>query len=783
MLMRWRNRPVRHSAVMAAVMTVWVFAVLPPSGATHDSTDDRTERSPVAAAVARQRGPAGLLADGDLEHHAYLPLALRLGQAEPAAPAQRWVESNRGLTSWSIVGMAVDYEDPTIIYALTRSRGLYHSPDAGRTWLAANEGLPTSHVVSMGYTHGNLLTMDPNHADVLYTNINGRAYKYRAGDGWMDIGQGIDVCDGNGVVGIVVDPQDSRHIFAAHIASGCPGGIYESRDADRDAALTWTQIASWTGSGELENDAWTLAIDPTDPSRLYSAPPYLGFLYSTDGGHHWRRATPLGDGRRAGNVVVVHPTLTNRVILGHPHGVHVGESAVTGDELRWTWTDHTDVVRGNVWDIDIAPSDPDNVLVASTAGLFGSHDGGGTWEAIGDHAALFPKSLAIDPSDPEHVYLGSGNGVFRSMDGGRHLTESTGVIPAEMEVLATAISDSDPRIYYCSLYGVAFCRSDDRGATWQCRSNLPGVTRTIALEVDPLHADVVYAGYEQVYRSENGGRSWSLALDPGPDREIHDLATSPDGTLYAAVIRMVSADERYAELYRSSDGGVTWEGPNGSFEHRALTVGPIVFAADGTIYVASYDFVRRSSDGGVTWQRLTVGLTGHPDDRWVDGLAVDPVDPRRLYLVARSHRLHGSTDGGSTWSLLDAAAPAYPGRVIIDHSDRSVTYVFGLHGWRRYTAFGTIQQDMTTEGIEAPYANLRRTALQDPLDAGRFVTGDPFAGFLAIDLTDGSGRASVAGSSRIGLLPVFSARGWSNADNARPAIWRPRWPNLSAAKP
>ncbi|MFN2115356.1 MAG: hypothetical protein ACK2T6_06550 [Anaerolineae bacterium] len=674
---------------------------------------------------------AGAVVD---ESRVFLPLVGTRIADLPPEPSQTWAESNDGLTSWSVVGLQVDPFDRDTVYALTRSHGMYRSIDGGRSWFADNTGLPDHPNVSMGHTHGNLLTIDPNDGGVLYANFGGQAHKYRRDSGWMDINAGIDVCDGRAVVAMVVDPQDSSHIFAGLIASGCPGGIYESTDADADAGLTWSHIASWSGSGQLENDAWTLAIDPSDASRLFVAPPYLGFLYSTDGGRHWRRDTPLGEGRRGASVVAVHPVQTNRVVLGHGSGIHVGEYAASADGFDWSWSDLTDQVQGYVWDIDFAPSEPDTVMAATTAGLFRSEDGGESWHSVGDHAGRFVKSAAFDPTDPATVYLGSGNGVFRSTDGGWTVEDVTGEIPPEMEVQATAISDLDPSVYYCNLYGVAFCVSKHRGHEWRCPSNDPRVTRAIAIAVHTWAPGIVYTGMESVLRSEDWGETWQVVLDPGEGRQFFDIEADPAGVLWAGAVYTISAEERYAELYRSTDRGDTWTGPIEDFTHRSISVGPIVSLGDGVVYVASYDHVRRSEDGGVTWQRLTNGLSGHPDDKWVDGLAVDPEEPNRLYLVSRGHRLLGSVDGGESWQLLDAAAPQYPGRVIIDYSDHRVFYVFGLNGWRRYEDFGARSVDLPTAGIHASYNNFRRTALQDPLYPDRFVTGDLFQGFLEIVL-------------------------------------------------
>lgn len=150
--------------------------------------------------------------------------------------------------------------------------------------------------------------------------------------------------------------------------------------------------------------------------------------------------------------------------------------------------------------------------------------------------------------------------------------------------------------------------------------------------------------------------------------------------------------------------------------------------------MASYDYLRNSSDGGATWRRITEGLTGHRNDKWIDALAVDPVEPNRLYLASRSHRVFASTDYGESWQLLTAPGPDFPGRIIIDSAEHSSLYTFGLSDWYRYHVYGALSERMTTAGMTSPYANFRRSALQDPLKPTRFVTGDQFKGYLVLKL-------------------------------------------------
>ena len=317
-----------------------------------------------------------------------------------------------------------------------------------------------------------------------------------------------------------------------------------------------------------------------------------------------------------------------------------------------------------------------------------------------------------------------------------------------MEVQATAIAPSDPNIYYCNLYGVGFFQSKNRGKMWTPKSSESGVTRTITILVDNNNPNVVYAGLGKIHKSVDGGSEWVISLDPERNEQFFDLEMDSQGNVYATSVYTISAEERYAEFYKSTDNGKTWNGPNENFHHRSICTGPIVIDPENTIYVASYNFVRKSTDGGETWTKLTKGLTGHPDDKWVDGLAVDNIELNRLYLCSRSHNIFTSTDYGNSWSYLPVIGPEYPGKIIIDHQNNSVFYVFGLFGWYKYTNFGNNYTEMSIEGINSPYTNFRRSASQDPLDALRFITGDLFQGFLVFENNTQPDNPKIAGPKR-----------------------------------
>ncbi len=162
------------------------------------------------------------------------------------------------------------------------------------------------------------------------------------------------------------------------------------------------------------------------------------------------------------------------------------------------------------------------------------------------------------------------------------------------------------------------CISDDGGRTW--RKSNDGMPETAPTHIlldptSPLQARVLYVAAmgKGVYKSTNGGKSWSLKNSgiQGAEPLAWRLARASDGTLYVLVAR------------RS--------------EH-----GEINDAGDGAIY--------RSTDGAETWSQVNMPAGANAPN----GLHVDAADPHRLYLAtwARAKGLRG--EGGGVWLSTDA---------------------------------------------------------------------------------------------------------------------------------
>jgi photosystem II stability/assembly factor-like uncharacterized protein len=266
---------------------------------------------------------------------------------------------------------------------------------------------------------------------------------------------------------------------------------------------------------------------------------------------------------------------------------------------------------------------------------------------------------------------------------------------------------------YLLLVGLPFSRS------WLAADELPVWTpigpdggNVQVLAVSPALPNWVLAGLPQgsgIFRSADRGRSWGAATDAA-GRNVLDLAISANGMAFYAATRqglLKSTDggarwpvlDAGAEIYtlvathprraavvfavrggvllRSTDGGVTREaveGPEG--------VAKIAFAPSGqrtVAYAGAANGFWRSTDDGRSWTEVGPSFASPP---YVAAVAVDPVDPRILYIGLQQGRrvLFKSRDGGATWRLsqsgLPAAAGTLPGvtEIAVDRRNPAIVY-------------------------------------------------------------------------------------------------------------
>ena len=205
--------------------------------------------------------------------------------------------------------------------------------------------------------------------------------------------------------------------------------------------------------------------------------------------------------------------------------------------------------------------------------------------------------------------------------------------------------------------GQGIMRSGDCGESWRrvgIDQGLHSDALVRTLLANPELSSGVFAGTDKgLYRSEDSGATWRLVDSPMNGNCVWALALDPQGpqNMYAG-----TGTPNPAALFRSNDGGVSWHKTSMTAAETCPNVGvPRVtgIAVDPTeprnVWVGlEVDGVRCSRDGGDTWQSVN-GAIPNMD---VHNVAVAAGPPKTVVVVVNDD-VHTSNDDGATWHSLD----------------------------------------------------------------------------------------------------------------------------------
>ena len=241
------------------------------------------------------------------------------------------------------------------------------------------------------------------------------------------------------------------------------------------------------------------------------------------------------------------------------------------------------------------------------------------------------------------------------------------------------------------------------------------------LAVDPERPGVVYAEASGLFRSADGGESWSrLPLAASP---VAALAVLPgSGTLLAASGK---------ELFRSLDGGASWSHlstlPPTWYGFKASVEEFIVSGSEtGTVWSLASQELYRSIDEGVSWELVPIDVGGRVYLR-AYSLAIDPSTPSSLYAVVGVSGVVRSLDRGAHWELVSTGLPASPfgidaWSVAVDPNVPSRVYA-GLAEGAVYLSSDGGEHWTATGEIVGTHERIRRLSI-DPVTSAVFATDD-----------------------------------------------------------
>jgi len=282
------------------------------------------------------------------------------------------------------------------------------------------------------------------------------------------------------------------------------------------------------------------------------------------------------------------------------------------------------------------------------------------------------NDLEVHPTNSRIVYVGAaGGGVWKSNDAGTTFNPIFDDYCQSIGAIALDPSDPDNTIYVGT------------GETWTRNSVTIG---------------------DGLYKSTDGGGNWKkIGLEKS--ERIANIIINPKDPkeVYVAVLGALWGDSEDRGVYKSNDGGATW--------NKVLYIDQKTGCADlvmdpkdpATLYASMWEFRRtgwsfssggsnsalyKSTDGGATWNKIHNGFPEGDLGRL--GIAVAPSNPNVLYTVIEAEKderkgLYRSDDAGKSWKQLNndfgiTVRPFYFSRIVVDPRDENVVVKGGLSG-------------------------------------------------------------------------------------------------------
>ena len=574
-----------------------------------------------------------------------------------------WTPLGDSQCSLAIGSITIDPVNPNIVYVGTGEEnfsgdsyygcGVLRTTDGGATWTVLGQG--TFQTTSGGARIAKIL-IDPATAGTtnatLYAATTFGLYKsLNGGLSWTQI-----LTKGFGYVNDVVMPATPGNpLFAA---AGGPfsngaNGLYKSLDG----GLTWSLVANGLPLASVGRIA--IVVSPANASVMWvsvenPANGNLTGLYRTnDGGVTWTQMSAIGVNCSAqcwyAMVLTASPTDTNTVYFS-------GLSLYRSTDRGTSFSDVALPVHVDHHALAFDPQVPTTIYAGTDGGIFKSTNSGSTWADLNTNLALtqFYGGLSLYPT---------GNGVLGGTQDNGSIEYSgsntwTPVLGGDGGY--TAINPADPTVSYAETQwsaGSGFSgprRRDAQSGSFQLL--ITGININDAalfippIALDPAHPKFLYFGTSKLYRTKNGGNSWT-AIATGVflrNGNVSAIGVAPSDT------NTVYAGTNQGDLVVTTDGGATWIPINAALPARAITSIVVNRATPQTAYLTLSGFgsghVWRTTNAGTTWTDISGNLPNIP----VNGFALIPGGE---LVVGTDLGVFRSTDDGASWSVLSTGLP------------------------------------------------------------------------------------------------------------------------------
>lgn len=383
--------------------------------------------------------------------------------------------------------------------------------------------------------------------------------------------------------------------------------------------------------------------------------------------------------------------------------------------------------------------------------------------------------IAVDPVAADTIYVAAATGgVWKSTDKGAHFTEAwPATNPQAMGALAitsngtlfAGVGEANPGGGSITYGGSGIYRSVDGGQTWEAvgLTNSGAIGRIAVDPTDSQHIFVAVAGNlfnpggeRGVYESTNSGSTWTRVLAGDNDTTgAVDLAIDP-----------TNPNRVFAAMW----------------DHRR--------EPDLRTYGGVGSGLYRSADGGTSWQRLTNGLPGSAATIGRIGVALAASNPQRVYAIVNQTNglfqgLYRSDDGGNSWTKLPtdqkvAEAQAnygwWFGRLWVDPLNQSHVFAAGVSLCESQDSGASFVEHLSPHGDHHAMAwdlkvpsrvylgtdgGTYRSDINGTNDQWTKAVSEPFTQFYSVDVSEQDETRLVGGAQDNGVNRSYGGASWN----------------------
>jgi photosystem II stability/assembly factor-like uncharacterized protein len=651
--------------------------------------------------------------------------------------------------------------------------GILKTTDGGQTW---SKSLDWTYSSQKGVW---AIKINPLNANTVWAATTEGTYKsYDAGSTWTLVHDVVMAMD------LVINPVDTNIVITGNGNFASTGfGLYRTSNGGG----SWTKITSGIPSnfqGKIQLDIYN-----ANPDIVYAS---IGNGFSTSNGASW-----------------------------------LCRSADAG--INWTVMSTTDYSKWQGWfshDVAVDQSDPSNLIIIgievykstnsgstiiqkSSGGLILGRPPVGGQEGGDDFTHSDSHDVKQHPTDHNTFYIGTDGGIFRTTDLGETFQSlngsyqtvqfyngtsssqqdslftmgglqdnSTVIYDGDLAWIRniggdgswTSIDATNDNIVYASWQYLNILRSTNRGNSWPSDITPPNsnITSFIApFRIYVENSNIIYAGRDKIYKSTNGGNSWTTTnngnmLDGNPALSM-DISYQTSDKVYVGT----APNQTRSNLFRTNNGGTSWDNITGTLPDRFPADIAVDPNDDNNVYVTFYGFgtghVFKSTNSGDSWTDVSDNLPNIP----VPAVIVDPNNSSHVY-IGTDIGVFVSTDGGNNWQDFNAGLPN-----AVQGMDLNITTVNNVirvmtHGNGAYetklmsqipTDTGTIPPTVTHFKLEQNYPN----PFNPSTKINFTVPSSTFVNLTVYDAVGNEVRTMINENKPVGTYTVeFNATGLSS---------------------